>query len=134
VLIKVVSIDPTFTFADIEISASGVPDHAFFGPNACSPLGYVWRAADTLDYACVNGFRRKVVQDDNAASASRKVLGSDDCKAGFVWREAWPGDLVCVSPTEHRRAQEESGESWNLVANDYDSKHIAARPWKAVIP
>jgi hypothetical protein len=132
---KVIDIDSNDNFADVEVLASGTPvgNHGYYGPNTCAN-GYVWCETDTLDYVCVNPFHRSQVQNDNAQSPSRKQPTSNFCLQGFVWREAWPGDRVCVSAGERQHPQEEPREPWNLVANDYDSKHIACRLWVAVIP
>jgi hypothetical protein len=110
-----------------------VGNHGYFGPNACAN-GYVWREGDTMDYTCVPPSRRTQVRNDNTAGPARKLPNSDFCVQGFVWREAWPGDHVCVLVSERRRAQEESRDAWNLVANDYGSKATACRPFAAVVP
>jgi hypothetical protein len=83
VLIKVVGIDRSGQFADIEITASGMSgsNHGFSGPNAFAN-GYVLRQADALDYAYVNGFRRDVVQNDNNASPSRSQSTLRDWRIG----------------------------------------------------
>jgi hypothetical protein len=83
---------------------------AVYGPNSCVD-GYVWRAADDLDYVCVAASVRAQVQADNGAAAQRHVQGSQQCVNGFVWRNAFPGDFVCVLPSVRAQAAQDNANT-----------------------
>ncbi len=71
-----------------------------YGSDACKE-GYVWRDAFSGDKVCVTPAVRSQATADNAAAASRWVVGAygpHTCIAGYVWREAQSGDDVCVLP------------------------------------
>jgi M6 family metalloprotease-like protein len=92
-----------------QITFSGRQDNEY-GPHTCS-VGYVWRAADDLDYVCVTAAIRDQTRADNAAATSRHKQGSDECIEGYVWRGAFPGDRVCVAPQSQLQAQQDNSQA-----------------------
>lgn len=113
VTISVRSLSTTTTSVAItttrQMIYTGDQDNAY-GPHTCAN-GYVWRAADDLDYVCVTADVRAQAQTDNAAAPGRRKPGSDDCVEGYVWRLAFPGDHVCVSPQNQAQAQEDNAQA-----------------------
>jgi hypothetical protein len=83
---------------------------AVYGPNTCVH-GYVWRAADDLDYVCVSPSVKGQAQVDNGAAAQRHLRGSRTCVSGFVWRSAFPGDYVCVFPSVRAQAAQDNANT-----------------------
>jgi M6 family metalloprotease-like protein len=90
-----------------------------YGPLTCKE-GYVWRAADHLDYVCVTPANRQAAADENAAAASHR--SGSGCAHNYVERGAYPGDNVCVTQSEHDQAQSDNkaaaGRFWNEAAYD----------------
>lgn len=92
-----------------QMTFSGMKDNEY-GPHTCA-VGYVWRAADDLDYVCVTYATRAQTRADNAAVASRHKPGSNECIEGYVWRDAFPDDRVCVTPQTQLQAAQDNSQA-----------------------
>jgi len=90
------------------------PGRTQYGPLRCKD-GYVWRAADDLDYACVSPAARQEAAAENASAPMHR--SGDACIAGYVRRAAFPGDTVCVTPAQAATVQDDNVHAVERILN-----------------
>jgi hypothetical protein len=105
--ISVVNITGNQATVNISTNFRKNPGWTEFGPLTCQD-GYVWRAADDLDYVCVTPAARQEVADENA-SAAEHAHGSH-CDSGYVSRAAFPHDKVCVTPAQRASVRADNAQ------------------------
>jgi len=108
------------------VNASCVPSSLVVIPAPPTPLpaagtckeNYVHRLINASDKVCVPPASKSQANADNAAAASRTLVGTygaDACAAGYVWREAYTGDKVCVTAATRTQAQADNAAAASRV-------------------
>jgi M6 family metalloprotease-like protein len=120
VTISLVSIGSDRATVKISTNFRSNPGWTEFGPLTCKE-GYVWRAADDIDYVCVTPAARQEAADENGAASMHRRGG--DCNAGYVLRAAFPGDKVCVTPAQAATARDDNARASERIMNQ-----VAMRP------
>jgi len=90
------------------------PGWTEFGPLTCAD-GYVWRAADDLDYACVTPAERQAAADENSDASKHGHGGA--CDTLYVPRDAFPGDKVCVTLAQEANVRADDAEASQHIMN-----------------